>query len=61
MYGKFITLNIKTNFKMFEVGMYDYTDFTEHADMHGYTYEPFTVRTTDAWHLSIFRITGYKD
>ena len=51
---------MENNFNVFKADLYDYTELTNLADKHGYTYEPFTVRTVDAWHLSIFYISGYK-
>ena len=45
---------------MQELGLFEYHKFTEQCDKYGYTYEPFTVRTADAWHLTLFHITGYK-
>ena len=37
----------------------DYSLFAEQCERFGYTFEPFTVKTDDAWHLTAFRITGY--
>ena len=40
--------------------MLDYIKFAFQCEKYGYNFEPFTVRTEDAWHLTVFHITGYK-
>ena len=40
--------------------MLDYNKFAFQCEKYGYNFEPFTVRTEDAWHLTVFHITGYR-
>ena len=37
----------------------DYSLFAEVCAKYGYTFEPFVVKTADAWNLTVFHITGY--
>ena len=35
-----------------------YTEFKELIGAHGYTWEPYKLKTEDGYHLTMFRITG---
>ena len=35
-----------------------YTEFEELIGAHGYTWEPYKLKTEDGYHLTMFRITG---
>jgi len=41
--------------------MSDYSLFSQLCKDAGYTFEPFVVKTADAWNLTVFHITGYTD
>lgn len=39
--------------------MLDYFLFAAECAKYGYSFEPFTVKTADAWNITVFHITGY--
>jgi len=41
--------------------MLEYALFAEQCIKYGYTFEPFVVKTEDAWNITVFQITGYID